>query len=78
MNAPTQIIEHPTFTDTTATSSQGHHTILTANRQAVFLRQLQLFGNVRLACRAASISAQTAYRARRRSTGFALAWDAAL
>ena len=78
MNAPTTIIEHPHFTDTTATSAQNHHTILTANRQAVFLKSLQLFGNVRLACRAACVSAQTAYRARRRSSGFALAWDAAL
>ena len=74
MNA---IIDHPTFTDTTATSSHGHFTIFTANRQADFLRNLQLFGNVRLACRAACVSAQTAYRARRASPGFALAWDAA-
>lgn len=77
MNAPT-IVERSPFTDTTATSAQGHHTILTANRQADFLKSLQLFGNVRLACRSACVSAQTAYRARRRSPGFALAWDAAL
>ena len=53
-------------------------TVLTPSLQAEFLKSLQLFGNVRLACRAASCSAQTAYRARRRSSGFARAWDAAL
>ncbi|MDJ0978046.1 MAG: hypothetical protein QNI87_05880 [Erythrobacter sp.] len=59
-------------------AERARYTILTDNRQAVFLKSLQLFGNVRLACRSASVSAQTAYRARRRSAGFALAWDAAL
>ena len=53
-------------------------TILTARRKADFLASLQLSGNVRLACRAASVSAQTAYRARRASAAFARAWDAAL
>ncbi|EDL50126.1 hypothetical protein ED21_26683 [Erythrobacter sp. SD-21] len=47
-------------------------------RQAEFLQNLQLFGNVRLACRAARISAQTAYRQRRTSPALAQAWDAAL
>jgi hypothetical protein len=75
MNA---IIEHPHFPDTTGTSAQGRYTVLTANRQADFLKHLQMFGNVRLACRAACISAQTAYRARRASPGFALAWDASM
>ncbi|GAA4040453.1 hypothetical protein [Parerythrobacter jejuensis] len=53
-------------------------TILTPNRKAVFLESLAQFGNVRVACRAATISAQTAYRARRRSAAFAQMWDAAL
>ncbi len=78
MNAPTTIIEHPAFDDTTATSARGHFTRLTPNRQRDFLRSLQTFGNVRLACKTACVSAQTAYRARRASRGFALAWDAAL
>ena len=54
------------------------HTKLGANHQALFLKQLQLFGNVRLACRAARVSAQTAYRVRRRSAAFADAWDTAI
>ena len=84
----TAIIEHPHFPDTTATSSPdpdadpesygARHTVLTPNRQAEFLASLQILGNVRGACRAAGVSAQTAYRARRMSPGFALAWDACL
>jgi hypothetical protein len=74
----TALVPHDTFTDTTATSAQGHHTVLTPRRQADFLASLALSGNVRLACRAACVSPQTAYRARRMSSGFALAWDAAL
>ena len=54
------------------------HTIFAPRRQADFLASLALNGNVRLACRAASVSAQTAYRARRSSPAFAQAWDAAL
>lgn len=69
MNA---IIEHADFIEA------DRHTVLTPSRQADFLQSLQLFGNVRLACRSASVSAQTAYRARRSSPGFARAWDAAL
>ncbi|WP_209347937.1 hypothetical protein [Pontixanthobacter sp. CEM42] len=66
------------FTDTTATSSLGHHTVFTPQAQGAFLASLAYRGNVRLACRAAAVSAQTVYRARRRSAGFARAWDAAL
>jgi hypothetical protein len=69
---------HLHFTDTTASAAQGRFTVLTPGRQRDFLKHLELFGNVRLACRAACVSAQTAYRARRASAGFALAWDAAL
>lgn len=56
----------------------GPHTIFTPRAQGEFLGSLQLNGNVRLACRAARVSAQTAYRARRRSPALARAWDAAL
>ena len=60
----------------------GHHgeghTIFSPRRQGDFLASLAHSGNVRLACRAASVSSQTAYRARRCSPGFARAWDAAL
>jgi len=73
----TALIPHESFTDTTATSSLGHHTIFTPQAQADFLESLASQGNVRLASRAARISAQTAYRARRQSPGFARAWDAA-
>jgi hypothetical protein len=54
------------------------HTVFSPRRQAEFLASLQLFGNVRLACRAARVSAQTAYRQRRASPALAQAWDAAL
>ena len=53
-------------------------TVLTPSLQAEFLKSLQLFGNVRLACRAARVSAQTSYRQRRASPALAQAWDAAL
>ena len=50
-------------------STAGPHgegrSVFSPRRQAEFLASLQLFGNVRLACRAARISAQTAYRQRR-------------
>ena len=69
MNA---IVEHGDFIEA------EHHTVLTPSRQADFLSSLQLFGNVRLACRSASVSAQTAYQARRAAPSFARAWDAAL
>lgn len=74
----TALIPHESFTDTTATSADGHHTVFSPRNQASFLESLQLFGNVRLACRGACVSAQTVYRARRASPGFARAWDAAL
>ncbi|MBA4164684.1 MAG: hypothetical protein C0510_08660 [Erythrobacter sp.] len=56
----------------------GPATILTPPRQAAFLENLMVWGNARLACRAAAVSPQTAYRERRRSPAFARAWDAAL
>jgi len=49
-----------------------------ARRQAAFCEALSHHGNVRLACRAAGISPQTAYRARRASRDFGACWDAAL
>jgi len=54
------------------------HTIFSSRRKAAFLTQLAESGNVRLACKSASVSPQTAYRARRQSPAFAQAWDAAL
>ncbi len=54
------------------------HTIFTPRRKAAFLTQLAQSGNVRLACRAAGVSPQTAYRARRASPALEQAWDAAL
>ena len=79
MNAPTTtLVPAEGFADTTATSSDGHFTVLTPARQAAFLEHLADTGVVRLAARAGGVSAQTVYRARRRSRGFAHAWDAAL
>lgn len=59
-------------------AERARHTVLTPRAQAAFLAKLAEFGNVRLACRAASVSPQTAYRARRRAPAFANHWDAAL
>jgi len=59
-------------------ADQDRFSIFTPRAQGEFLKSLQFSGNVRLACRAARVSAQTAYRARRRSPGLARAWDAAL
>ncbi len=53
-------------------------TVFTPERQSAFLAQLADSGNVRLAARAAGVSPQTAYRARRRAVGLAAAWDAAV
>ncbi len=54
------------------------HTSFSPRKQAEFIQSLQLFGNVRLACRAARVSSQTAYRQRRASPALADLWDAAL
>ena len=62
----------------TAASQTERFTVFSPQRQAEFLQSLQLSGNVRLAARAARVSAQTAYRARRGSAAFARAWDSAL
>ena len=51
---------------------------LTPDRRAAFLDNLSLHGNVRLACKAAAISPQTAYRARHAQPDFAEQWDDAL
>src|SRR3546814_3125124 len=56
----------------------GPTPILTPPRQAAFLENLMVWGNARLACKAAAVSPQTAYRERRRSPAFAALWDAAL
>lgn len=47
-------------------------------RQAVFCESLSAHGNVRLACKAAGVSPQTAYRMRRSAPDFRHLWDAAL
>jgi hypothetical protein len=47
-------------------------------KQVRFLHALAEVGNVRTVCRAMRLSPQTAYRARRSSPDFRLAWDAAL
>ena len=62
----------------TAAPDTERHIVFSPQRQAEFLQSLQLLGNVRLAARAARVSAQTAYRARRGSAAFAQMWDAAL
>ncbi|MES2700867.1 MAG: hypothetical protein V4647_14750 [Pseudomonadota bacterium] len=46
--------------------------------QALFCEHLARHGNVRLACRAARVSPQTAYRMRRASATFRRLWNAAL
>lgn len=91
MNAPifdptTTIIEQrgafvspPPGAEPVPTSADGaRYSVFTIDRKRAFLRNLQLFGNVRNATRAACVSAQTAYRARRQSAQFRLLWDAAL
>ena len=91
MNAPifdptTTIIEQrgafvspPPGAEPVPTSAEGaRYSVFTLDHKRAFLRNLQLFGNVRHATRAACVSAQTAYRARRQSAQFRLMWDAAL
>ncbi|MXO71443.1 hypothetical protein [Alteraurantiacibacter buctensis] len=56
----------------------GPEPLLTRPLQAVFCEHLARHGNVRLACRAARVSAQTAYRMRRACGQFRALWDAAL
>ncbi len=59
-------------------SKPGPAPLLTPDKQAAFCSALAEHGNVRLACRAVQVSAQTAYRARRASWPFRQCWDAAL
>jgi len=63
---------------TLATQTSAALPLFDARRQAAFCEALSHHGNVRLACRAAGISPQTAYRARRASVDFAHLWDGAL
>ncbi|MCB2066171.1 MAG: hypothetical protein KDE15_05970 [Erythrobacter sp.] len=60
-----------------ARSASGQQVALTPQRMADFLDSLKVMGSVAIACRRAGVARQTAYRARRRSPGFARAWDAA-
>lgn len=59
-------------------SPAGQPVALTPERMAEFLESMQVLGNVSIACQRAGIAQPTAYRARRRHPGFALAWDAAV
>ncbi len=59
-------------------SVSGPQHLLTPPKQVAFCKALAGHGNVRLACRAVQVSAQTAYRARRASAAFRQCWDAAL
>ncbi len=61
-----------------ASPQSGPAPLLTPPKQAAFCKALANHGNVRLACRAVQVSAQTAYRARRASPAFRKCWDAAL
>lgn len=50
----------------------------TPERKALFLNRMACHGNARAACRAVGLSAEAAYKLRRRDSLFARAWAAAL
>ena len=50
----------------------------TPERRALFLERLAAHGNVRAACRTVGLSAESAYRLRRRDAPFARGWAAAV
>ncbi len=58
--------------------TRAPQTEFTRGRQVRFLENLSLTGSVRSAAAAGGVSHQTAYRARRATPEFRLAWDAAL
>lgn len=64
----------PVLSDNTTPAN----TVFTPRRRAKFCDQLAHHGNVRLAAKAAGVSPQTAYRARRSCPDLAACWDAAL
>ena len=64
---PALIEAYPAEPDGDAPSYTGRHSVFSPQAQGAFLAHLQLFGNVRLACQAARVSTQTAYRHRRAS-----------
>ncbi|OYX66240.1 MAG: hypothetical protein B7Y88_04920 [Sphingomonadales bacterium 32-64-17] len=66
--------DHPKI----ARTANGQQVALTPARMADFLESLMTMGSVAIACQRAGVARQTAYRTRRRSPGFARAWDAAL
>ena len=68
MNLPAHVSTSP--------DNPRHH--FDRERQLRFLALLSDCGNVRAACRALRLSAQTAYRARRQCPELRMAWDAAL
>lgn len=80
MNAPTTFPTNlPALIDALpADSTRPQQTEFTRDKQVAFLSALANGGAVRRAVRAAGIAHQTAYRMRRASAAFRLAWDAAL
>lgn len=70
--------EVPAFAGSHNAGTTPATTVFTPRRRAKFCDQLAHHGNVRLAAKAAGVSPQTAYRARRSCLDFAACWDAAL
>lgn len=69
----------PALIDSLADTPQpGQWTEFDRPRQVAFLEALATGGSVRSAARAADVSSQTVYRARRGDAGFRLAWQGAL
>jgi hypothetical protein len=68
---------HGTPLDSASPSPYGPAPLLDPARQAVFCEALSRHGNVRAACAACGVSAQTAYRMRRAAPAFAAMWQAA-
>lgn len=65
---------HPIDTSPTPTPTHGW----TPERKVQFLDRLAVHGNARAACRSVGLSAEAAYRLRRRDPLFARGWDAAV
>ncbi len=75
---PREIPASAGMTGEEAGMTGARYSIFSPQAQGAFLENLAHSGNVRLACKVARVSPQTAYRARRRSAALARAWDAAL
>lgn len=70
----TKTIQTDQFSQTPAASARGW----TPQRKALFLERLSVHANARAACRNVGLSAEAAYRLRRRDPLFARAWAAAV